>query len=640
MNRIILITGIDMFYISQRISRRFFAALMLVAVVPILVMGYGVYKVAENVVIHSAYMHIETIAQDHANHLDTWFGERVNDIQMISQLPFVQDLCRAHCMMGEAVIPQSEKSILIENILALTRAKSLSYRNVHIFSPTGVILASTDSSSEEVSNHDREFLFEAVQRTEGPVLGDVHQHSDKRWYMHLAAPIRMQEHMTVALTLAVLDVSATLDPIMTDRAGMGKTGETYLVSRDGRIITESRFLSRSETLARTFDTEGIRSALEGKSGTGVYRNYMGREVVGSYLWLPRYNWALVAEIEKDEILSPIERIQMAVLAAAAVVGFLSLLLAWIASHRVSRPIIRVAEASREIAEGRFDQRIPVVGSDELGILSESFNSMAERLSIVIESLRHKEASLQKAYQELLQTQEQLVQSEKMAAVGELVTSVVHEMRNPLSSVKLNLQIIGRTIPKEGILSEHYRIALDQVAQLERMFTDLLNYSKPITLDKTDVGLEELIEQSLTQLEPIIRKMKATIDKDFDGALPQVRVDPDKMRQVLVNVIKNALEAGEQNGKVRIAASVSGSNGKRVVTLTISDSGEGISPQDLKRIFQPFFTTKQKGTGLGLPIVKKIMEAHGFMISVSSEEGRGTVVHLFFQSAGDEKRYMV
>jgi two-component system, NtrC family, sensor histidine kinase HydH len=178
-----------------------------------------------------------------------------------------------------------------------------------------------------------------------------------------------------------------------------------------------------------------------------------------------------------------------------------------------------------------------------------------------------------------------------------------------------------------------------VAQLEKMFTDLLNYSKPITLHTVLVRIDELVEQSLTQLEPLIRKMDAAVNLDLDGALPEVLVDPDKMRQVLVNVIKNALEAGDHAGVVRIAASVSGSSGERMVTLMVSDNGEGIAPQDLKRVFHPFFTTKKKGTGLGLSIVKKIMEAHGYVISVSSEEGRGTVVQLFLQCARGEERYI-
>lgn len=600
---------------------------MLIAVIPLSIMGYGVYRTAQNVVIGSAYMHIETIAQDHANHLDTWFGERINDLHIISELPFVRDLCKVYCETGKVDLAMFERPGLVDNILALTRGKSRSYKNVHIFSPSGTILASTDPNAEEVPLHDHRVLFDTVEATGAPLLGPVHQHGDKRWYMDLAAPIRIAENKTVALLVAVLDVSATLDPIMTDHAGLGKTGETYLVNKEGRIITESRFLGRPETVVRSFDSFGIRAALSEKNGTEIYRNYTEQEVIGSYAWLPRYGWGLLVEMQKEEILAPIKRIRTAVVATAVGVGLLCILLSFVMTRRVSKPIIDVAEASREIAEGRFERRISVSGIDEVGILSKSFNSMAEDLSCMVESLCLKETSLKKAYEELVQTQEQLVQSEKMAVVGELVMSVVHELRNPLSSVKLNLQILGRTLEEGSVLSVHHEIAIDQVSQLDRMLTDLLNFSKPLTLEKVEVRVEELVEESIEQLVSLIIEQRIDIVKELDSSLPPIHADPGRMRQVLVNLLKNAMEATGKDGTVKVSARVEGSNGKSKVLLCICDNGPGIAPYDLARIFQPFFTTKKKGTGLGLCTVRKIIEAHGFAISVSSEEGSGTMVEL-------------
>jgi signal transduction histidine kinase len=622
-----------MFFIGKKISRRFFGGLLLVAVIPISLMGYGIYRVAQNVVIHFAFMHIETIRDAQENHLNTWFGERVKDLEVIAQLPFVQELCAASCCMGSAPALDAERSGLVQDILAITRAKSPSYKSMHIFSPSGAMLASTAPHSEEILNFDPNVLFAEVEKTGRPALSPVHQHSDQRWYMHLAAPIRAKDGRIVAYALAVLDVSATLDPIMTDRAGLGRTGETYLVSKDRRIITESRYLSRPETLDRFLFTHGVDAAIEGKKGTSIYTNYMGHKVIGSYAWLPRYNWAVLVEMEENEILAPLKTVQTAVVLTTAVVGILSLFLAWFMSRRVSRPIVRVAEASREIAEGRLDQRIPFTGSDEVAVLSENFNVMAEKLSTVITSLQEKEASLQKAYEELLEMQQQLVQSEKMAAIGELVASVVHEMRNPLCSVKLNLQIIGRSLEQGSLLSEHYLIAIDQVSQLEKMFTDLMNYSKPLDLQKESVSIERLIDESLRQLEPIVKGLDVIIAQKLQSPLPSILADPDKMRQVFVNIIKNAVESTGKEGKVEITGSVEDTNGKVLVTLDIADNGTGISQHDLKRIFQPFFTTKRKGTGLGLPIVKKILEAHGYTISVWSQEAKGTAVHL--QMRGEE-----
>jgi len=288
----------------------------------------------------------------------------------------------------------------------------------------------------------------------------------------------------------------------------------------------------------------------------------------------------------------------------------------------------MAKASRKMADGSLDQRISYSRQDEIGTLSQSFNSMAEDLSGLIDSLKQKEISLQKAYDELMQTQGQLVQSEKMAAIGELVAGVVHEMRNPLSSVKLNFQIIGRSLGRAGPLNEHYSIGLDQIAQLEKMLSSLLDYSKPISLEKTSFRIETVLAESMQQLQSCAERCSIEVGKD--GPLANVMGDPEQIRQVLVNVIKNAIESAGPVGNVEISIKSAGGDEDKGILIGVSDNGPGISHQDMKRIFQPFFTTKEKGTGLGLSIVKKIMEAHGFGISISSEEGTGTVVSLHFQ----------
>ena len=251
----------------------------------------------------------------------------------------------------------------------------------------------------------------------------------------------------------------------------------------------------------------------------------------------------------------------------------------------------MAKASRKMADGSLDQRISYSRHDEIGTLSQSFNSMAEDLSALIDSLKQKETSLQKAYDELMQTQSQLVQSEKMAAIGELVAGVVHEMRNPLSSVKLNFQIIGRSLDRAGPLHEHYSIGLDQIAQLEKMLSSLLDYSKPIAIEKTSFRLETVMAESIQQLQSFTEG--CAIKVKMEGSLPNVVGDPEEIRQVLVNVIKNAIESAGPAGKVEIKIRSTGEKGYKGILVEVRDNGPGISQQDMKRIFQPFFTTKRR-----------------------------------------------
>ncbi len=320
-------------------------------------------------------------------------------------------------------------------------------------------------------------------------------------------------------------------------------------------------------------------------------------------------------------------IKLVGIGTALVVSAVCFLMARIVSRNVSRPIVEVATAAQRMARGDLEQLIPFSGKDELGILAGSFNAMAQQLSQSITSLRRKEESLTTAYDKLVATREQLVQSERMAAIGELVASVAHEMRNPLSSVKLNLQIIGRSLEGNGLLFEHYQIAIDQVLQLERMFSDLLNYSKPVTLEKKRFLLSEVIERSLVQLETEVASKGIRVDLAVQEDMPPVPLDFDKMEQVFVNLLKNAIEATEEEGCIDITAGCGGAVEKPSITARIRDYGAGISPRNLKNVFQPFFTTKKKGTGLGLCIVKKIMDAHGGEISISCLPDKGTEVKL-------------
>jgi signal transduction histidine kinase len=617
-----------MYQPKEKISHRFFAAFFIVAVIPIVLMGIGLYRAAERTLINSAYMHIQTIAQDRTNKLHSWYEERVGDIGVLSRLSAIRELC------SEAASQSSQqecfsKASVANDLLALIRGKSQAYESIHLISLSGKVIASTEPNSEMLVSKMYLEDLKNMEAANGPVLSHLMQHTNREWYIHLTVPVYGKDGKIKAAVFSVLDALGTVDPILSDRTGLGKTGEAYLVDKDGEIVTRSRFLSLKETAKRRFNTFGIASAVARREGISIFRNYMGREVVGCYRWLPRFHSGLLVEIQKNEILSPVRAIRTAVLTTAALVILICFMASFVLSRQISRPISEMAKASLKMANGSLHQRISYSRRDEIGTLSQSFNSMAEDLSSLIDSLKQKEISIQGAYDELMQTQRQLVQSEKMAAIGELVAGVVHEMRNPLSSVKLNFQIIGRSLGRETPLHEHYSIGLDQITQLEKMLSSLLDYSKPISLGKVPFQLEAVVAESMLQLQPFTRGR--AIEVKTQGTIPDVMGDPGQIRQVLTNVIKNAIESAGPSGKVDVTIKAAGENGDDSPLIEIRDNGPGISRQDIRRIFQPFFTTKKDGTGLGLSIVKKIMEAHGFRVSIWSEEGAGAVVGLHFQA---------
>lgn len=617
-----------MFRFKEKISHRFLAAFFIVAVIPIVIMGIGLYRAAERSLINSAYTHIRTIAQDRAKNLQTWYAERLGDIRILSRMSAIRELC------SDTRPPGSEgskalRTAVLDDLLTLKRGKSPAYAGIHLIGLSGKVIASTNPNSEMIVSKIYLKDLKDMEAAGGPVLSHVMQHSNRQWYIHLTVPVYDTSGKMRAAVFSVLDALGTLDPVLADKTGLGKTGEAYLINRHGNIVTRSRFLSLKETANRRFHTFGIASAIARKDGVSIYRNYMGHEVVGCYRWLPLFHSGLLVEVQEKEILAPVRAIRTAVLTTAALVVLICFLASFLLSRQISKPIIEMAEASREMANGSLDQRISYSHRNEIGTLSESFNSMAENLSSLIDSLKQKEISLQRAYDELIEAQKQLVQSEKMAAIGELVAGVVHEMRNPLSSVKLNFQILGRSLGRATSLREHYSIGLDQITQLEKMLSSLLDYSKPISLEKVPFQLETVVAESMVLLEPVAKDRAIAVKTE--GPIRNVIGDPEQIRQVLTNVIKNAIESAGPSGKVEITIKGAAENTNSGPLIEVRDNGPGISGQDITRIFQPFFTTKKEGTGLGLLIVKKIMEAHGFRVSISSEEGTGAVVGLHFQT---------
>jgi len=617
-------------FISKKLSHRFFAFMILLALTPIGITGYVTYLLAQRALTTTGAQHLMTIAEDHAKHVDAWVRERLDDISLLAKLPSIRDACKDACWLQDIKQSSTNYLSLLNSAVATTQARSTAYTSVFIVSPTREILAVSNSKGASLTlDFKRESVLDRLQNDQDAALGQIYPDGQENWAMDIAVRVRSVQGETVAFIVAILNLSLTIDPVMNDLIGLGQTGEAYLVNKNGQMISQSRFLNRSEIFSKSIETYGVQQALLGKTGTAVYNNYTGKQVMGAFLWLPAYEWGMLTEMTLEETLGPLQWIKTVILITSALVMVICLIMAYATSRRVVSPIVAMANASRRMAKGELDQRVACSSSDEIGLLASNFNNMAQQLSLSVSALQHKEESLQRAYNELKATQAQLVQSEKMAAIGELVASVAHEMRNPLTSIKLNIQIIGRSLLRTSSLYEHYEIALDQVSQLDRMFCDLLNYSRPLSLQLAFVSLVELSEKSLATISESLSSRRIHVHQENADNVSTVKVDPAKIEQVLTNILKNAVEASGEGGSIEIVFGRSCNEDKTFATVSITDHGSGIPSRHLQTIFQPFFTTKQKGTGLGLSIVKKIMDAHNGTFQVTSIEGKGTTFQLAF-----------
>ncbi|HVN72070.1 MAG TPA: ATP-binding protein [Desulfomonilia bacterium] len=227
---------------------------------------------------------------------------------------------------------------------------------------------------------------------------------------------------------------------------------------------------------------------------------------------------------------------------------------------------------------------------------------------------------------------EMERKERLAAIGSLAAGVAHEIRNPLSSIKgfaIYFKERYRDVPEDQRIAG---IMVGEVERLNRAISQLLDLSRPMDLKRKTTSLVELINRSLEMIEKQAVGKNIVIDRSGLGTDPcYAEVDPDKVGQVLLNLFINALDSMSEGGTLAVAVRYDDKSSRYVVQL--SDTGHGISPDDLPHIFDPYFTTKQTGTGLGLAIVHKIMEAHEGEIKIESKPGMGTMVSLSMPSPG-------
>jgi two-component system NtrC family sensor kinase len=312
------------------------------------------------------------------------------------------------------------------------------------------------------------------------------------------------------------------------------------------------------------------------------------------------------DIQRDTVL--------AFLAITLMGSIAAMLLAYLLARRILVPIKELASATNEIEKGNLDAVVEITSSDELGELAETFNAMAT-------ALKERDKQL-KEY-----TQSKIMESERLALIGQIAANVAHELNNPLQGIVTYSHLLLEKMPSENSAKESLNKIVIQANRCRDIIRGLLDFSRQRKPDKTVCNINSVIEECVSLVENQALFHNIQIEKRLSQEIPMVAVDPSQMQQVFMNMIINAAEAMDESGQLNLGTKFNPD--EDLLEIEIADTGQGIHEKHLDKLFDPFFTTKDigHGTGLGLAISYGIIKEHKGTIAVESELGKGTTFRI-------------
>jgi signal transduction histidine kinase len=294
------------------------------------------------------------------------------------------------------------------------------------------------------------------------------------------------------------------------------------------------------------------------------------------------------------------------LAATCVIFGLGIMLIIFLARRYTHPIQQLVHKVKMVAAGDLSVHVPVESSDEIGDLAASFNEMVEQL------------------RQRKDLEERLHEAEHLSRVGQLASGIAHEIRNPLNYISLAIDHLKDEIRTSSNRSEEEIIRIadtikEEVRKANYMVLNFMNYGRPLKLRRSVASYEDIVNRALTVLGDKLKEQQVSVRLEIPPDLPPITCDQELLRNCLFNFITNAAQSMPDGGTVTVGATFADG----MFRLTFRDEGAGIAEEDLEKIFQPYFTTKEAGIGLGLAITERIIKEHGGEIVVVSSPGAGT-----------------
>lgn len=580
----------------------------MISVLPLSAVVYISYNYSEGAIRDSVRATLTGATENTGNAIENWMDARKDDIRIISQ---------------SRVTLASQKENFIENLNIFKNEHQGVYSEFFMLDPSGDIIF---SDLDRTGNKSRERYF--IEALKGNIyVSDVSlSEITGAPEIIITSPVRRNGEI-----ISVLAARVSLENLyrIIEKIDIGKSGEVFIVNQDGNIIFHE---NRSRILHKNVNNNfAVKEVTYEKNGINEYVNYKGENVLGSYFWLPLYRWGLIAEKNTNEayvgvlILGKV----MVAISLFAVMGVV--FLALVISGNITKPIKSLEEGAIGLLCGNF-KPIPVTSVNEIGRLTEIFNSTAGEL---LDTRKKLEEKIELANKDLEEKNKALTcANEELKKLDELksdfLSLVSHELKTPLSSIRISAEYLESEEKIDDITKkELLLIILRNIDRQTRLINDILDLSR-IEAGKTELQLEnvsirDIADVSFENIKQIANKKNISIILDIPNDLSSVMADREKLIIVLNNLFENALKFTPGGGRIILSAAED-SNG---IEVTMKDTGIGMEKEKLEKIFDKFYQVdsssrrKTGGCGLGLSISSGIIRAHGSVIHVESEPGKGS-----------------
>lgn len=574
------------------LTRRVLGWMLLVSLLPLVIMAAQGYHCGMQAVMDKTRDQLLSLLDSRRALVETWVNQRYSELDILATSPSVARCCAHFTQLSEEEI-DAEVTAMLRGIVNRVDA----YDIITVYNADLGVIASVKHADASNAMSVLPQRVRELQFGENTWYGLPQVSQDNSTTVPMLRVLRNAQGSEIGAISATLNLTRSLEPLLLEPLAQGKRPGAYVITPNKTILAGVSAITARPHRRLTQASELPDAFLgDGRHEMRDERQWRAAEAIA------RTPWTLVVELNLSEATQWLQiLLRRTVVTGSITLVVLVFLALWI-SRRLGQPLRQLALVAQRISAGNVDERVPEMNGSEAEAVRRAVNQMLD---------------------ELKEKQAQVVRTAALASVGELSSSIVHEMRNPLSSIKMNIQGLRHDLDQIPSGRELADIADAQVKRLEGMLDDLLQYGRPIRVNRQPRRFRELADSAIAVVQDQARAKHIHIAVDDQLLKTRLDVDPELMCRALTNLLANAIQASPEDSVVTVGGWREALWSDKA-NLFVQDKGLGLSEEIADRIFKPFFTTKPNGAGLGLANVRKIVDLHGGDVTAANVAGGGAL----------------